>query len=214
MNLHKTMKLSIRFQIALLALGMNVGLHAQPAIYTYDPAGNPIAVTPGTGGAPLITASPQAELVQSNSLATFSVNATGTGLTYQWLSNGIPIIGANSDTLVLANLALTGTNLGSFSVIVSNANGLSVTSAPAALWADANGNGIPDWWELSYFGNLNQTASGDPDNDGVANFSEYLEGTVPPIPRRSIRGCSSRPRTERFRPRRFNHFIRWARSYP
>ncbi len=103
------------------------------------------------------------------------------GLSYQWLSNGVPILGARGDSLTLANLPLMGTNLGYFSVIVSNASG-AVTSAPAALWADANGNGIPDWWELHYFGNLNQPADGDFDGDGVSNLDEYLEGTNPNNP--------------------------------
>jgi hypothetical protein len=116
--------------------------------------------------------------MDSNSPATFSVGAAGWGLFYQWLSNGVPISGANGDSLVVGNLPLVGTNLGNVSVIISNAYG-SITSTPAALWPDANGNGIPDWWEMYYFGNLNQTASGDRDGDGVNNLNEYLEGTNP-----------------------------------
>ncbi len=154
-------------------------LAAQPAIYTYDPSGNPLTVTVGAGGAPAIVGEPVSALAEPNGAASFSVSATGAGLTYQWLSNGIPILGANGDSLSLANLALIGTNLGYFSVIVSNAAGLSVTSSPAALWPDVNGNGIPDWWEMYYFGNLNQTADGDNDGDGVDNLDEYLEGTNP-----------------------------------
>ncbi|HWV98606.1 MAG TPA: hypothetical protein VNZ64_02825 [Candidatus Acidoferrum sp.] len=151
---------------------------AQPATYSYDPSGNPVAVTLGAAGAPAINSQPQPELIQSNSLATFSVSATGAGLSYQWFSNGVAIAGATGDSLTIANLAQVGINLGYFSVIVSNAGG-SITSAPAALWPDANGNGIPDWWEMYYFGNLNQTASGDFDHDGVDNLHEYLEGTNP-----------------------------------
>jgi hypothetical protein len=150
----------------------------QPATYTYDGAGNVIGAAPGAPGAPTIIAPPQSELMDSNSPATFSVGATGWGLSYQWLSNGIPILGATGDSLVLGNLTLLGTNLGNFSVIVSTATG-SITSAPAALWPDANGNGIPDWWEMYYFGNLTQRASDDYDGDGVDNLHEYLEGTNP-----------------------------------
>jgi Divergent InlB B-repeat domain len=150
----------------------------QPATYAYDGAGNAAGAVPGAPGAPIITAPPQPELIDSNSLATFSVGAAGWGLSYQWLSNGIPILGATGDSLVVGNLPLVGTNLGNFSVIISNAYGV-VTSTPAALWPDANGNGIPDWWEIYYFGNLNQTALGDYDGDGVNNLNEYLEGTNP-----------------------------------
>jgi len=167
-------------------------LPAQPAIYSYDPSGNPLTVTVGAAGSPSIAGQPTSALLQPNGTTTFSVNATGVGLTYQWLSNGVPIIGANSDSLVLGNLALIGTNLGYFSVIVSNTAGLSVTSSPAALWPDANGNGIPDWWEMYYFGNLNQTADGDHDGDCVDN----LKARIPRMPPRSIRVSAWKQLTE------------------
>jgi hypothetical protein len=79
--------------------------------------------------------------------------------------------GATSDTLLLPNS--TGIN-GGFSVVICDSSGC-VTSTPAVIWADSNGNGIPDWWEMQYFGNLNQTSDG----DGVNNLDEYLEGTNP-----------------------------------
>ena len=151
---------------------------AQPAIFTYDNAGNPTVVTVAVSAPPVIITAPSAQLLESNSAATYSVVATGSGLSYQWLSNGIAIAGATGDSLLLTNLALIGTNVGNFSVIISNGSG-SITSAPAALWPDINGNDIPDWWEMKYFGNLNQPALGDYDHDGVDNLDEYLEGTNP-----------------------------------
>jgi len=154
---------------------------AQPATYTYDPAGNPLMIL-ASNTAPVLVSAPEAALMESNSVATFSAVASGPGLSYQWFSNGMAIIGATGDSLIVANLPLIGTNLGNFSVIVSNAYG-AVTSAPAALWTDSKGNGIPDWWEMKYFGNLNQPALGDYDGDGVDNLDEYLEGTDPTNPR-------------------------------
>lgn len=47
---------------------------------------------------------------------------------------------------------------------------------------DGNGNGLPDAWELKYFGNLNQTANGDFDGDGISNLDEYQSGTDPRDP--------------------------------
>jgi Divergent InlB B-repeat domain len=149
--------------------------------FTHDPVGNLTSASPSAGGAPSFISPPEAELLQSNSVATFSAVATGPGLSYQWFSNGVAILGATGDSLILANLPLIGTNLGNFSVTVSNAYG-SVSSTPVALWTDSNGNGIPDWWELHYFGNLNQPALGDYDGDGVDNLDEYLEGTDPTNP--------------------------------
>lgn len=155
---------------------------AQPASIIYDPAGNPIAIAAAGSAPPSLVSPPEAQLMTSNSVASFSVVATGSGLSYQWLSNGIPIVGATGDTLLVGNLPLIGTNLGNFSVIISNASGV-ITSTPAALWSDSNGNGMPDWWELKYFGNLNQPALGDYDGDGVDNLDEYLEGTDPANPK-------------------------------
>ena len=49
-------------------------------------------------------------------------------------------------------------------------------------WAvgDTDGNGLPDWWELKYFGVLTGTRpNADADHDGVSNLQEYLTGTNP-----------------------------------
>jgi len=46
--------------------------------------------------------------------------------------------------------------------------------------ADSDGDGLPDAWELFYFGNpTNGTASIDSDGDGADNFAEYVAGTLP-----------------------------------
>jgi PKD repeat protein len=54
---------------------------------------------------------------------------------------------------------------------------------------DTDGDGLPDNWEDTYFGNLNEGANDDPDNDGATNIQEYEAGTdptddedTPPIP--------------------------------
>ena len=45
---------------------------------------------------------------------------------------------------------------------------------------DDNDNDLlPDYWELAYFGNLTNNATGDNDGDGISNLDEYLEGTNP-----------------------------------
>ena len=41
---------------------------------------------------------------------------------------------------------------------------------------------MPDWWQMKYFGNLNQSPEGDYDGDGVNNLDEYLEGSDPTNP--------------------------------
>ena len=45
---------------------------------------------------------------------------------------------------------------------------------------DNDNDGIPDAWELRYFSNTgSQNSAGDPDQDGVFNYDEFLEGTDP-----------------------------------
>jgi len=44
---------------------------------------------------------------------------------------------------------------------------------------DNDTDGILDYWEYQYFGNLNQNSGNDFDFDGVSNLNEYLEGTNP-----------------------------------
>lgn len=49
----------------------------------------------------------------------------------------------------------------------------------ARSWADADGNGIPDWWEQQYLGAVGVDPYADPDGDGWANLQEYQNGTDP-----------------------------------
>jgi hypothetical protein len=44
---------------------------------------------------------------------------------------------------------------------------------------DSDDDGMPDWWELKYFGHLNQDCSSDYDNDGLKDCDEYLHHTNP-----------------------------------
>lgn len=47
---------------------------------------------------------------------------------------------------------------------------------------DSDNDGLEDAWELAQFGNLNQTATGDPDRDGFSNLLESENGTNPNNP--------------------------------
>ena len=44
---------------------------------------------------------------------------------------------------------------------------------------DMDGDGLPDLWEMTYFGNLTQTGSVNPDADAFTNLQEYTNGTDP-----------------------------------
>ena len=44
---------------------------------------------------------------------------------------------------------------------------------------DSNGNGLPDFWQRTYFGLGEVDPDADPDGDGISNSLEYRYGTVP-----------------------------------
>jgi hypothetical protein len=45
--------------------------------------------------------------------------------------------------------------------------------------SDSNHNGIPDDWELHYFGDLTHDGKADSDGDGASDYAEYVAGTNP-----------------------------------
>ncbi|HYF51878.1 MAG TPA: PKD domain-containing protein [Planctomycetota bacterium] len=80
---------------------------------------------------PTITQHPASRSVAAGQTATFSVVASGTGLSYQWQKNGANISGANGASYTTP-ATTTSDNGALFRVIVSNAGG-SVTSNSATL---------------------------------------------------------------------------------
>jgi alpha-tubulin suppressor-like RCC1 family protein len=43
----------------------------------------------------------------------------------------------------------------------------------------SDGSGLPDWWQVRYFGHLGVDPSADPDGDGWNNLQEYVNGSNP-----------------------------------
>ncbi|RYZ21858.1 MAG: hypothetical protein EOO16_11420 [Chitinophagaceae bacterium] len=79
---------------------------------------------------PVITAQPQQVDACENSAATFSVTATGTGLTYQWRKNGGNIVGATNATYTIGAAGMA--TAGSYDVVIGSTCG-SVTSNAVQL---------------------------------------------------------------------------------
>lgn len=46
---------------------------------------------------------------------------------------------------------------------------------------DYDVDGLPDWWEVHYFGSLNASAQDDVDGDGWTNLQEYTTGRSPVV---------------------------------
>jgi hypothetical protein len=108
----------------------------------------------------------------------FSVDATGAPpLNFRWLRNGVTWQSNAGPILVITNCQVNG----SFRVVVTNLAG-SVNSSSVALTVlpDLDGDGLPDDWESTYFGNpTNASATLDADGDGMINRDEFVAGTNP-----------------------------------
>ncbi len=128
-------------------------------------ADEPVAsftATPPTGPAPLD--------VQFSSSP-----STGDITTYTWdFGDGSTSHSANPLHTYSSNGAYTVT------LKIEGRNGTDETSmAVEAADTDSDGDGLPDGWEIDYFGDLDETAGGDADGDGETNLTEYANGTDP-----------------------------------
>ena len=85
-----------------------------------------VTINPATA----IVTQPQALTVCVGQPATFSVNATGTNLSYQWRKGGIDITGATNSTFTIP--AVTSADAGSYTVVVTGECG-TVTSTARTL---------------------------------------------------------------------------------
>jgi hypothetical protein len=148
--------------------------------YTIDD----FAVTTGAAIPPNITQQPVNATVAEEQVATLTVTATGTGLTYQWYKGATPIAGATSSTLLVTNTAgsnrpwsVPGDN-GSYHVVVSGSANPAATSAtvtvtvtpdttaPVAEWVNCTANA----GEIV----LNVSESLDNYTAAVTNFASYV----------------------------------------
>lgn len=111
-------------------------------VYGVDSSSNSLieAAIRATGGsvttpstAPTITSQPSSRRVNVGDTATFSVGASGTGLSYRWLFNGNFLEGATSSALLLARVTLA--QAGTYQAVVSNSSG-EVRSTVATLSVD------------------------------------------------------------------------------
>jgi hypothetical protein len=94
-------------------------------------AGGGTPTPPGSKALPVITSQPAAASVLTDAPASFSVAASGTGLSYQWQRDGVAIAGATGAAYTTPPATWQDSGV-QYSVVVSNADG-SVTSSSARL---------------------------------------------------------------------------------
>lgn len=118
------------------------------------------AVNNQTQSPPSIT-NPSNQSVDVGENAVFSTTATSDlPVTYQWLLNGSPIVGATSSTYTVTSAQLSDSG-NEYSVTVTNAVG-SVTSSPATLTVSAAITGSYFFGDVDHFADL---------NNGIDNIS-------------------------------------------
>lgn len=98
-----------------------------------------------------ITSHPSNVTVCSGTGASFTVGATGVGLTYQWRKGGVNVQGANAATYTITNT--TPSDVSNYDVVVGSGCNVNVTSNAASLlltlannWTGATDN---DWFKAS-----------------------------------------------------------------
>ena len=91
-----------------------------------------IDVVTQAGSNPVITTQPIDLTVSQGNSATFSVQATGQNLSYQWKRNGVDIIDARNSSFTVSSTSIA--TAGEYSVVVSSDNGSQpITSRAAKL---------------------------------------------------------------------------------
>lgn len=107
-----------------------------PAGVAVDGAGNVYVADPGNhtlrkaGSPPVITMQPQSQVAVATSNVTFTVVATGSGLTYQWRKGVVDMGGEAGTTLTLSSVTRAAS--GVYSVLVTGSGG-STPSSDATL---------------------------------------------------------------------------------
>lgn len=56
---------------------------------------------------------------------------------------------------------------------------------------DSDGNGLPDSWEIEFFGSIGVNPNEDSDGDGTTNMMEFVAGTTPTSPASVFRPSST-----------------------
>ena len=107
---------------------------------------------------------------------TFSVDASGTGLFYEWYRGTNVLAAADGPALTLSGL--TAADAGDYRVVVSNSGG-STNSLVAKLTVTAAADPFAAWAAAAGLSGATADPAADPDLDGAVNLAEFAYGTAP-----------------------------------
>ncbi|MGP8234415.1 MAG: LamG-like jellyroll fold domain-containing protein [Limisphaerales bacterium] len=132
---------------------------------------------PNPGAPPQIVEQPQPAVALSNGVLTISVNATGSGLSYQWRYNGVALFNggaySGASTATLTVNPFTAAQAGQYSVAIFNAAGSVISDVATATLSDFKiTNGLVAEWLF------NQTNGTTVSNAVAGGQPAYLSGTV------------------------------------
>jgi hypothetical protein len=145
---------------------------------------------------PTLTSQPTSQTVPVGGSATFTVAADGSNLVYQWKKDGADLAGANTATLTLN--PVQATDAGSYTAVVSNANG-SVTSNPATLVIDTPRKGrLINLSVRSHAGTGDQTLIAGFIVSGTGNKPVMVRGTGPTLTNFGVAGVLPDPKLDLF----------------
>lgn len=111
----------------------------------------------------------------------------GNPLTFSWQQLAGPAVALSSPNLATTSFTAPRVTLDTtltFALRVDDGDYGGATSARLNVIVrntnpDDDGDGLPDSWEMQYFGTLAFGPNDDPDGDGITNRQEFLEGTNP-----------------------------------
>ena len=123
--------------------------------------------------------------IQTDEILSFTVNAAdldGHPLTYS--ATSLPQGASfNADTRMFTWTPQPN-QVGDYLVTFAVSDGLEAVSETITISVsiqDNDADSLPDYWELQYFGNLNQGPDDDPDTDSLTNIQEFQGSTDPTV---------------------------------